>query len=98
MPLKVDLLCIIWKCYTVTFYGGRRRTQDKDLKFRTLLARVGSAYSTALLRHLSEGAGYRCLGVHIMRLLCAACVLRSQQRARQTRMRALWLPLLRGLE
>lgn len=63
MPLKIGLVCIIWKCYTVTFYGGGRRTQDKDLKFRTLFARVGSAYSTALPRHLSEGAGYHCLGV-----------------------------------
>lgn len=28
MPLKVDLF-IIWKCYTVTFYGGGGRTQGK---------------------------------------------------------------------
>lgn len=34
----------------------------------------------ALIRHLSEGAGYLCLGVRIMRLLCA-CLLCAEEPA-----------------
>lgn len=50
--------------------------KTRDLNFRTLLARVGSAYHAALTRPLSEASGYHRFSVCvcISRLRCAACV------------------------
>lgn len=44
--------------------------KTRDLTFRTLLARVGSAYYEALTRPLSEALGHPCFGVCVSQGCC----------------------------